>query len=115
MMLFHDVQLEGRRVVILSGDAHGQRIHHHPDPARRERAGSVVEFICAGLRARSWSMEHQPDPTIDPNRRVEGKSGLGMITIDPPQSPRRTITLRSINGDDGPLDLFPPLRLSFTP
>lgn len=115
MMLFHDVQMEGRRVVILSGDAHGQRIHHHPDPAQRERAGSVVEFICAGLRARSWSMEHQPDPTIDPKRRVEGKSGLGMITIDPPRSPRRTITLRSINGDDGPLDLFPPLRLSFTP
>ena len=85
MTLFHDVQLEGKRVVILSGDAHGQRIHHHPDPARaRPAPRSVVEFICAGLRARTWSMEHQPDPTIDPIRRVEGKSGLGMITIDPP-------------------------------
>ena len=115
MTLFHTTQLAGKRVIILSGDSHGQRIHNHPDPAQRTTPASVVEFICSGLRARTWAMENQPDPTIDPQRRVKGKSGLGMITIDPPQTPGRTITLRSINGDDGPLDLFPPLRLPFTP
>ena len=115
MTLFHDTQRAGKRVVILSGDAHGQRIHRHPDPARRTGTATVVEFICSGLRARTWSMEHRRDPTIDPARRVAGASGLGMIIIDPAGAPARSITLRSINGDDGSLDLFPPLTIPFSP
>ena len=56
------------------------------------------------------------DPTIDPIRRVRGKSGLGMIIVDPANQPDRSVTLRAIAGDyDDPLDLFRPLRLPFAP
>jgi hypothetical protein len=117
MTLFHTVQLGGVRVLILSGDAHSQRIHYHTDP--QERPGTdnhpVVEFICSGLRARSWSGPDLTDPTLDPARNVESRSGLGMMEVASPSSVPRTITLRSINGDDGDLDLFPPLTVPFTP
>jgi hypothetical protein len=112
MKLFHDVQQSGRRVLVISGDAHGQRIHHHPDPAGRP--GTVTEFICSGLRASHRSMARADDRTLNQTRNVRGESGLGMIVIDPPGADRR-ITLRSINGDDGPLDLFPPLELPYRP
>ena len=117
MSLFFDHQLGGRRVVILSGDAHGMRVHHHPDPKQRPGTAAmpVVEFVCSGLRARAWSMNLPGDPTVDHLRRVEGKSGLGMISIDPSSVSKRQITLRAIAGDPGPLDLFPPLTLPFGP
>ena len=42
--------------------------------------------------------------------------GLGMIDIDPPGTPGRSITLRAISGEDGgPDDLFPPLVLHYAP
>jgi PhoD-like phosphatase len=116
MSFFSAVQIGGRRVVILAGDAHGLRIHHHPDPAGRAGAPAVVEFICSGLRARTWSMNDPGDPSIDPTRRVRGKSGLGMIIVDPADQPDRRVTLRAIAGDyDDPLDLFRPLELPFAP
>jgi hypothetical protein len=57
MTAFMDAQLRGVRVVILSGDAHGLRIHYHPDPAARAQAAglSIVEFVCSGLSPRSWT------------------------------------------------------------
>jgi phosphodiesterase/alkaline phosphatase D-like protein len=116
MTFFHELQLDGKRVVIVSGDAHGMRVHNHPDPESRPGAPSVVEFICSGLRARTWSMERAGDQTLDPERRVSGKSGLGMIVIDPPGEPDRNVHLRAIAGDPGtPLDMFPPLTLPFRP
>jgi phosphodiesterase/alkaline phosphatase D-like protein len=116
MTFFSGVQIGGRRVVVLSGDAHGLRIHHHPDPAGRPNAPTVVEFICSGLRARTWSMNLPNDPTLDPTRRVKGKSGLGMIIVDPAAQPSRSVTLRAISGEDNPpVDLFPPLVLPFAP
>jgi phosphodiesterase/alkaline phosphatase D-like protein len=117
MTLFMDYQLAGRRVVILSGDAHGMRVHYHRDPRGRPQASSrpVVEFVCSGLRARTWSMNLPNDRSVDPARRVEGKSGLGMISIDPPSAPTRAITLRAIAGDAGQIDLFPPLTVPFAP
>ncbi len=112
---FCEVQARGRRVVILSGDAHGLRIHHHPDPAG-QASTTVVEFVCSGLRARTWSMNETDDPTLDPTRRVKWKSGLGMVVIDPTTRHDRSVTLRAIAGDTNqPLDLFPPLVIPFTP
>jgi hypothetical protein len=112
---FHGVQLGGRRVVILTGDAHGFRMHYHPDPEQRKGAHPVVEFVCAGLRAVTWSMNEPGDPTVDPRRRVTGRSGLGMMVVDPASAANRTVTLRAINGDAGRLDLFPKLVLPFQP
>lgn len=111
MTLFHTTQLAGKRVLIVSGDAHGQRIHYHPDPAGRAGTARspVIEFICSGLRARDWSMATRGDPTLDPQRSITGHSGLGLIEIDPPWVPGRRVALRAVNGDAGPLDLFPPL------
>jgi hypothetical protein len=42
--------------------------------------------------------------------------GLGMIDIDPPGAPGRSVTLRAISGEEGgPDDLFPPLVLDYAP
>jgi hypothetical protein len=119
MTLFMSAQLRGVRVVILSGDAHGLRIHHHPDPAGRAavQGYSIVEFVCSGLAPRSWSGSAKNDLTLDPSRYVLGKRGLGMIVVDPPTAaPNRGITLRAISGAKaGPTNLFAPLRLPFHP
>jgi hypothetical protein len=118
MTLFMSAQLRGVRVVILSGDAHGLRIHHHPDPAGRTAAQgySIVEFVCSGLAPRSWSGPATNDLTLDPSRFVLGKRGLGMIVVDPAAAPSRGITLRAISGEKaGPTNLFTPLLLSFRP
>ncbi len=115
---FMDVQLRGVRVVILSGDAHGLRIHHHPDPAGRAFAAglSVVEFVCSGLATRTWSGPVSNDPTLDLSRIVLRHHGLGMIDIDAPGTIDRRVRLRAISGHAaGPLDLFPPLVLPFGP
>ena len=68
MTLFMDVQLDGRRVVVLSGDAHGLRIHYHPDPRARPHARSlsIVEFICSGLRPGLWTASEPGRPHARP-------------------------------------------------
>jgi hypothetical protein len=118
MTAFMDAQLRGVRVVILSGDAHGLRIHYHPDPAARAQAAglSIVEFVCSGLSPRSWNSATANDLTVDPRRLVMHHRGLGMIDIDPAGTPGRRVTLRAISGDQsGPDDLFPPLVLDYAP
>jgi hypothetical protein len=118
MTAFMDAQLRGVRIVILSGDAHGLRIHHHPDPAARPQAAgrSIVEFVCSGLSPRSWEPATADDGTLDSLRSVMHRRGLGMIDIDPPGTPGRSVTLRAISGEvGGPDDLFPPLVLDFAP
>ena len=117
MKLFLDVQARGPRVLILSGDAHGLRIHHHPYPQRvAPRGASVIEFICSGVRARMWSGAQLPDPTLDKRRNVLFRYGGGLVDIDPPATPQRQITLRAISGNIGrPGDLFPPLVVPFQP
>jgi hypothetical protein len=118
MTAFMDAQLRGVRVVVLSGDAHGLRIHHHPDPAARPRTAglSIVEFVCSGLSPRSWEPATADDGTLDPQRSVMQRRGLGMIDIDPPGTPGRSVTLRAISGEEGgPDDLFPPLVLDYAP
>ena len=103
MTAFMDAQLRGVRVVILSGDAHGLRIHHHPDPAARTQAAglSIVEFVCSGLSPRSWDPATVDDETLDPQRSVMHHRGLGMIDIDPAGTQGRSVTLRAISGDEG--------------
>ena len=118
MSLFMDVQLGGRRVVVLSGDAHGLRIHYHPDPRERPpaRSLSIVEFICSGLRPGLWTAANPTDPTLDPRRHVLGRPGGGMLVIEPPGSPGRSLTMRAIQVEQTqPPDAFPPLRLGFAP
>jgi hypothetical protein len=118
MALFMDVQLGGRRVVVMSGDAHGLRIHYHPDPLGRPRAEplSVVEFICSGLRPGLYAAADPADRTVDPRRHLIGHPGAGMLVIEPPGSPGRSVTLRAINVDRArPPDAFPPLRLDYAP
>jgi PhoD-like phosphatase len=117
MSLFTALQSEGRRVLIVSGDAHSMRIHHHPDPlSGLDSPTPVIEFICAGLRALLWSGAPEDDPTVDPERNVLRHSGAGMVVVDPPGASSRGITLRAIGArDDGPVDLFPQLRLPFSP
>jgi hypothetical protein len=118
MTRFMDVQLGGRRVVVVSGDAHGLRMHYHPDPGGRPRAASlsVTEFICSGLRPGLWTASNPDDPTLDPRRHVLGRPGGGMLVIDPPGAAGRSLTMRAIQvEEDQPLDAFPPLRLGYAP
>ena len=118
MTLFMDVQLGGRRVLVMSGDAHGLRVHYHPDPRARPQAArlAVVELVCAGLRARLWSGAEPGDRSLDPGRYVLGKSGAGMLVIDPPGTADRSVTVRAIDVDAAlPANAFPPLRIGFAP
>ncbi|HEY2790665.1 MAG TPA: alkaline phosphatase D family protein [Gaiellales bacterium] len=118
MALFMDVQLGGRRVLVMSGDAHGLRVHYHPDPRARPQAArlAVVELVCAGLRARLWSGADPGDRSLDPRRYVLGRSGAGMLVIDPPGTADRSVTVRAIDVDAAlPADAFPPLRIGFAP
>jgi hypothetical protein len=114
---FMEAQLRGKRVVIVSGDAHSLRVHHHPDPLDRPAAQGlrVTELICSGLRAELWSGAAPGDPTLDPARHRLGVSGGGVIEIDPP-GPRRSVTLRAIDARPGtPYDVWEPLVLPFAP
>ena len=116
MDLFGSIQAGGRRVVIVSGDAHGLRVHRHPDPLSgiSTEGGHIVELICSGLRTALWSTAPPDDPTVDPERAVTGRPGAGMIVVDPASETQRRITLRAVAADDGS-DVFPPLRLPFEP
>ena len=118
MRLFTKIQRGGRRVIILSGDAHSFRVHYHPYPtAQRDPAGpAVIEMICSGLRSKGLATALPGDPTLDPARNVQARSGMGSIEIDPPGTPDRQIRLRVISGDEhGTGDLFPPLVVPFLP
>jgi hypothetical protein len=120
LTMLHDVQALGKRVVIVSGDAHGLRVHYHPDPTGRPETDDVpvVEFICSGLEARTWSGAARNDPTVDAARQVLGTSGLGLIEVGEMSSTTRTVKLRAINArrvESKALDLFPPLVLPFRP
>jgi hypothetical protein len=117
MRLFMSVQERGKRVLILSGDAHGMRIHYHPYPQRVEPHGAkVIEFICSGVRPRVYSGADLGDPTVDPRRNVMGRYGGGMVNVDPPSAADRRVTLSAVSGDIGrPGNIFPPLVLPFQP
>lgn len=118
MTVFMNAQLRGKRVVVVSGDAHGLRLHYHRDPQGRPEARglSIVEFIACGLEARTWSGAESGDQTLDASRNVSGTSGLGLITIDPPSAASRKVTLRAIaSHPEDPLDLFEPLHIPFEP
>lgn len=116
--LFMEMQLRGQRVIVLSGDAHSLRIHHHADPLDRPAASAmrITEFICSGIRAELWSGPVPSDPSLDHTRSILGVSGAGLAEIDPPGTADRGVTLRAIDARAGhPLDVWPPLRLPFSP
>lgn len=116
MALFYRYQLGGKRVLILSGDAHSLRVHYHPRPDGQASHDPVVEFICSGLRPRRWSGAATGDPTVDPRRNVIGKAGAGLLAIAAARAENRIVTLRAISGEaNGATDLFPPLTLPFRP
>jgi hypothetical protein len=118
MTLFMSVQLQGRRVIVLSGDAHSLRINNHPDPLRRRNARDmrITEFICSGLRPRLWSGAEVDDRTVDRSRYVLGVPGAGLVEIDAPGAARRKVTMRAIDAWAGrPLDAWQPLVLPFSP
>jgi hypothetical protein len=117
MTLFAAAQARGRRVVIMSGDAHSLRIHYHPPGGTQAQSYvPIVEFVCSGLRPRHLFGAATGDPTVDPLRHVIGRAGGGMIAIDPPATPSRTVTLRAITGEhSGDPDVFPPLVLPAAP
>lgn len=114
MTLFTDVQLTGRRVLLVSGDCHSLRINNHPDPARRPAAAGlrVTEFVCAGIRAELWEEAAPDDSMVDRSRYVVGRSGAGLIEIGAADDPKRSITLRAITAS-GRVDAWRPLRLPF--
>jgi hypothetical protein len=115
MSFFYDIQSQGRRVLIVSGDAHSLRIHYHPHPQGQPTPSPVVEFICSGIRPRRWFGAAAGDRTLDPIRNVLGRAGAGLVVIDPPAHRDRRVTVRAISGARaGPTDLFPPLILPFS-
>jgi PhoD-like phosphatase len=117
MTLFTDIQLTGRRVLIVSGDCHSLRINRHPDPGGRSAAAGhpVIEFVCSGIRAELWEEAAPGDPMVDRRRYRVGQSGAGLVEIDPVGAAGRSITLRAIAASGSGLDAWPPLVLPFAP
>jgi hypothetical protein len=117
LTLFTDVQLAGRRVLIITGDCHSLRVNELPDPLNRPAASDmrVTEFVCAGIRAELWEAAAPHDPTVDRSRYLLGQSGAGMIEIDAPGAADRTITLRAIASSGSRIDAWHPLVLPFAP
>ena len=111
MTAFMDAQLRGVRVAILSGDAHGLRIHHHPDPAARAQAAGlwIVGFVCSGLSPGSWELRDRQRPHRRPAAIGHASPRPGHDGHRSAGTPGRSVTLRAISGDQSePDDLSQP-------
>ncbi|HVF53829.1 MAG TPA: alkaline phosphatase D family protein [Actinomycetota bacterium] len=91
----------GRPVLIISGDAHGHRLHEYPQRSSDPSVPRLVEFVSAGTEQTRFSDE------IDPRIAVKFAkgSGFGVVEIGPEQTigdqRARTLSLSAFRSDDG--------------
>ncbi|MGH2746863.1 MAG: alkaline phosphatase D family protein [Actinomycetota bacterium] len=81
------------RVLVLSGDAHGQRLIHHFE------FGDLFEINSSGTDFPEGGQQgnHDPEHTL---ANVSGRNGFAVIDVDP-AGPNRKITARSVDARDG--------------
>lgn len=88
-------------VLIVSGDAHGHRIHEYPQKNIPANLPRILEFQSAGTEQNKWSEDIDQDVLV---KRAKG-SGFGLVEIGPEQEVNgqriRTLTLSAVRSADG--------------
>jgi hypothetical protein len=88
-------------VLIVSGDAHGHRIHEYPQKNIPSTLPRVLEFQSAGTEQNKWSEGVDQDILV---KRAKG-SGFGIVDVGPEQEVNgqrvRTLTLSAVRSDGG--------------
>ncbi|MDQ5815868.1 MAG: alkaline phosphatase D family protein [Actinomycetota bacterium] len=108
---FHSLQVPGRRIIALTGDAHAQFISRHPAP---EQDGEpIYEFCSSGTDRGDTTTLGQPlgdsAGRLDPLRARKLAHAFGFVDIAE-GGPGRLVRLRCISSETG-TDLWPPLEL----
>lgn len=91
----------GSPVLIVSGDAHGHRLHEYPQKNLDPSVPRIVEFVSSGTEQNKFSDDI--DPTIA-LRKAKG-SGFGLVELGPEETTAgqrtRTLTLSALRSADG--------------
>lgn len=91
----------GRPVLIVSGDAHGHRLHEYPQKDMQLDVPRIVEFTSSGTERRTWSDARDDDVLI-----TEAKApAFGLVELGAEQDiagrRARMLTLSAIHSFDG--------------
>ncbi len=91
----------GRPVLILSGDAHGHRLHEYPQKFMDSNLPRVLEFTSAGTEQTKFGLDPDPGTLI---HDAHG-SAFGSVDIGPEQeiddSKARVVTVTAVKSEDG--------------
>jgi hypothetical protein len=88
-------------VLIVSGDAHGHRLHEYPQKSLDPSIPRIVEFVSSGTEQNKFSDDVDPEILL---RQAKG-SGFGLVELGPEETRAgqrtRTLTLTALKSTDG--------------
>lgn len=88
-------------VLIVSGDAHGHRLHEYPQKNLQADFPRIVEFTSSGTEQNKWNDDLDQDILVS---HAKG-SGFGFVDLGPEQTVEgvrgRSLTLSAIKSQDG--------------
>ncbi|MDQ4025414.1 MAG: alkaline phosphatase D family protein [Actinomycetota bacterium] len=91
----------GAPVLIVSGDAHGHRLHEYPQKNLDPSIPRIVEFVSSGTEQNRFSDDIDPDVLL---RQAKG-SGFGLVELGPEETRAgqrtRALTLTALKSTDG--------------
>ncbi|HEV2755474.1 MAG TPA: alkaline phosphatase D family protein [Actinomycetota bacterium] len=91
----------GTPVLIVSGDAHGHRLHEYPQKSLDPSVPRIVEFVSSGTEQNKFSDDVDPEILL---RQAKG-SGFGLVELGPEETRAgqrtRTLTLTPLRSSDG--------------
>lgn len=91
----------GAPVLIVSGDAHGHRLHEYPQKNLDPSIPRIVELVSSGTEQNKFSEDVDPRILL---RQAKG-SGFGVVELGPEESTGgqrvRTLTLSALSSADG--------------
>lgn len=91
----------GVPVLIVSGDAHGHRLHEYPQKNLQPHVPRIVEFTSSGTEQNKWNDDFDEDILV---HKAKG-SGFGLVDLGPEQTVAgvrgRILTLSAVASHDG--------------
>lgn len=91
----------GAPVLIISGDAHGHRLHEYPQKNLQTEVPRIVEIVSSGTEQNKFFDEIDPEFLL---RKAKG-SGFGLVELGAEQETggqrTRTLTLTAVRTSDG--------------